>query len=50
MWDTIIILSPAVETAEQWRRSSVAGQHVTEMRKHVAPHQIWDITRGRWVA
>ncbi len=53
MCDTVIALIPlypAVEMAEQWCRSSVARQHVTEMRKHAAQHQIWDITRGQWVA
>jgi hypothetical protein len=51
MWDIIIALVlvyPAIEMAEEWRRRRVADRLLGEMRKHVRLHHRWDAVRGQW--
>jgi hypothetical protein len=53
MWDIIIalvLLYPAVEMAEEWRRRRVANRLLKQMREHVQQRHQWDVVRGQWVA
>lgn len=52
MWNIIIalvLLYPAVEMIEEWRRRRAARRHLSEMRTHVEQRHRWDVTRGKWV-
>ncbi len=53
MWDIIIavvLMFPAVEMADEWRRNRAAKRLLSEMREHVEQRHPWDVTRGQWVA
>jgi hypothetical protein len=46
----LIFTFPAVELAEEWRKSRAARRHLSEMRKHVELHHRLDVSSGQWVA
>jgi hypothetical protein len=47
---SLLFLAPAVEIAEEWRLHRSADKQLTEMRRHVASGQKWDVTSGKWIA
>jgi hypothetical protein len=52
MWDMLlglVLVYPAVEMVEEWRRNRVAKRLLSKMREHVEQHHRWDATSGQWL-
>jgi hypothetical protein len=45
----LLFAAPVIEAVEDWRLQRGVQKDLTEMRKHVASGDQWDVTRGQWI-